>query len=78
MREGGTIRLPQERENNLERNLAMVVFAVALGASCVAQDGLVIRTNGRQAQPADAEKIYVSACLESNVSFASADQSGRR
>ena len=44
------------------RKLTIVVFTVALGASCLAQDGLVIRTNGRQERPADAEKIYVSAC----------------
>ncbi len=44
------------------RRLTIVVFTVALGASCLAQDGLVIRTNGRQERPADAEKIYFSAC----------------
>ena len=43
--------------------LTIVVFTVALGRSCLAQDGLVIRTNGRQERPEDAEKIYVSACL---------------
>ena len=44
------------------RKLTIVVFAVALGASCQAQDGLVIRTNGRHERPADAEKVYVLAC----------------
>ena len=45
------------------RKLTIVVFTLVLGASCLAQDGLVIRTNGRQERPADAEKIYFSACL---------------
>ncbi len=45
------------------RKLTIVVFMVALGASCLAQDGLVIRTSGSQDRPADAEKIYASACL---------------
>jgi hypothetical protein len=44
------------------RRLTVVVFTLALGASCLAQDGLVIRTDGRQERPADAEKIYRSAC----------------
>ena len=44
------------------RKLTIVVFMVALGASCLAQDGLVIRTNGRQERPADAESVYISAC----------------
>jgi hypothetical protein len=44
------------------RKLTAVVFTVALGATCLAQDGLVIRTHGRQKWPADAEEIYVSAC----------------
>ena len=35
---------------------------MVLGASCFAQEGLVIGTNGRQERPVDAEKIYVSAC----------------
>ena len=42
--------------------LTIVVFTMALGASCFAQEGLVIRTNGKKERPADAEKIYVSAC----------------
>jgi len=28
----------------------------------LAQDGLVIRTNGRQERPSDAETVYISAC----------------
>jgi hypothetical protein len=44
------------------RKLTIVVFTVVLGASCFAQEGLVIRTSGKQERPADAEKIYVSAC----------------
>jgi hypothetical protein len=44
------------------RKLTAVVFTVALGASCLAQDGLVIRTNGRQERPADAKSVYISAC----------------
>ncbi len=42
--------------------LTIVVFTVALGRSCLAQDGLVIRTNGRQERPSDAETVYISAC----------------
>ena len=42
--------------------LAIVVFTVALGTSSLAQDGLVIRTNGRQERPSDAESVYLSAC----------------
>jgi hypothetical protein len=44
------------------RKLAIVVFTVALGASCLAQDGLVIRTIGRQERPLDAETVYIAAC----------------
>ena len=44
------------------RKLAIFVFTVAVGATCLAQDGLVIRTNGRHERPADAEKVYVLAC----------------
>src|SRR5437667_7940689 len=44
------------------RNLAILVFTLALGASCLAQDGLVVRTNGSQDRPADAETVYISAC----------------
>jgi len=35
---------------------------MVLGANCLAQDGLVIRTNGRQERPPDAKKIYFWAC----------------
>src|SRR6266566_1700818 len=62
LREGGAIRSSLRRKSSMVRYLTVVVFAVALGTSCLAQDGLVIRTNGRQERPADAEKIYVSAC----------------
>lgn len=44
------------------RKLTIVVFMVSLGASCLAQDGLVIRINGRQERPAEAESVYISAC----------------
>jgi len=44
------------------RKLAIFVFTVAVGATCLAQDGLVIRTNGRQGRPSDAESVYLSAC----------------
>ena len=44
------------------RKLAIVVFTVALTASCLAQDGLVIHPNGRQERPLDAETVYFSAC----------------
>jgi hypothetical protein len=42
--------------------LTIVVFVMALGTSCLAQEGLVIRTNGRQERPSDAETVYISAC----------------
>jgi hypothetical protein len=42
--------------------LTMAVLMVALGASCLAQDGLVVRTKGSQERPPDAEKVYISAC----------------
>ena len=44
------------------RKLTIIVFTVVLGANCLAQDGLVIRANGRQELPADAKKIYFWAC----------------
>ena len=62
MREGGTIRPSRGRENNMVRNLAIVVFTAALGASCLAQDGLVIRTASKHPRPSDAESVYISAC----------------
>jgi hypothetical protein len=49
--------------------LTIVAFTVALGASCLAQDSLVIRTIGRHERPADAEKIYLSACSEVEHKF---------
>ncbi len=42
--------------------LTIIVFTMVLGANCLAQDGLVIRTNGRQERPPDAKKIYFWAC----------------
>jgi hypothetical protein len=42
--------------------LKMIMATMALAASCLAQDGLVIRTYGRQKRPAEAEKVYRSAC----------------
>jgi hypothetical protein len=42
---------------------AIVVFLLSLGANCLAQETLVIRTQGRQEHPVDAKKIYISACL---------------
>ena len=44
-------------------NCILGMVAIALfGGACLAQDGLVIRGNSRQASPTDAEKIYVNAC----------------
>jgi hypothetical protein len=57
--------------------LTVVVFTVALGASCLAQEGLVIRTNGRQERPALKNFMSLRA-RQSNVSLASADHSGRK
>ena len=53
------------------RKLMIVAFTVALGASCLAQDRLVIRTLGGQELPAraDAEKVYLSACAEVEHEF---------
>ena len=42
--------------------LRVLTITLALGASCLAQAGLVIRGNGSQLWSADAEKVYVSAC----------------
>jgi hypothetical protein len=42
---------------------AIVIFLMLVAATCLAQDGLVIRTQGKQERPADADKIYISACL---------------
>ena len=42
--------------------LMIVVFVLATGASCLAQDGLVIRGADKQDWQADAEKVYESAC----------------
>jgi hypothetical protein len=45
------------------RGLVILGFLLSLAAGCGAQEKLVIRIEGRQEQPADAEKIYMSACL---------------
>jgi hypothetical protein len=45
------------------RNLVIIGLLLPLIANCAAQDRLLIRTQGSQRQPADAEKIYMSACL---------------
>ena len=42
--------------------LMIVVFVLATVASCLAQDGLVIRGADKQHWQADAEKVYQSAC----------------
>lgn len=47
----------------MARSFVVLAFLLSLAAECGAQDKLVIRTQGRQEQPADAEKIYISACL---------------
>jgi hypothetical protein len=44
------------------RRLTIVVFTVALGARCLAQQGLVIRGNDGKVRQADAERVYFSAC----------------
>src|SRR5262250_2142394 len=44
-------------------NCILGMVAIALfGGACLAQEGLVIRGNSRQASPTDAEKIYLTAC----------------
>ena len=42
--------------------LRVLTITLALGAGCLAQDGLVIRRKGTQVWSTDAEKVYVSAC----------------
>lgn len=43
--------------------LSALAFVLALAGNCLAQDRLVIRTQGKQERPANAESIYLSACL---------------
>jgi hypothetical protein len=54
--------VPRQEGGSTVPKLTIFVFTLALGASCLAQGGLAIRTNGRHERPADAERIYVSAC----------------
>src|SRR5215471_7899194 len=42
--------------------LRVLTITLALGATSLAQDGLVIRGNGSHLSSADAEKVYLSAC----------------
>src|SRR5215471_1943305 len=42
--------------------LRVITMTLAVGASCLAQDGLAIHGNNKQVWAADANKIYVSAC----------------
>lgn len=61
--EGGqSAALREEGESSMLPKLMVVVFTLVLGASCFAQEGFAVRTNGKQERPADAERIYVSAC----------------
>ena len=49
----------------LSRVISCILGMVAItlfGSTCLAQDGLVIRTRGSQPWPTDAEKIYLTAC----------------
>ena len=58
----GKSALRKEGGNNMVHKLAIVAFNLALAASCLAQDGLVIRTNNKQGRPSDAESVYILAC----------------
>src|SRR5437867_3078974 len=42
--------------------LRVLTITLVLGASCLAQDGLVIRGNDKEVWSAEAEKVYASAC----------------
>ena len=42
--------------------LKALTITLVLGGSCLAQDGLVIRGNGKQVWSGEAEKVYLSAC----------------
>jgi hypothetical protein len=42
--------------------LKFLIPLLVLSTSCLAQEALTIRTHGKQRPPADAQKIYLSAC----------------
>jgi hypothetical protein len=44
------------------RKLKFFIPILVLSTSCLAQEALTIRTHGKQKPPADAQKIYLSAC----------------
>lgn len=42
--------------------LKFLIPILVLSTSCLAQEAFTIRTHGKQKPPADAQKIYLSAC----------------
>jgi hypothetical protein len=53
---------PSPGRSSMRTLTAVVVCTVAMGASSLAQQGLVIRATNRQVEQADAERVYFSAC----------------
>jgi hypothetical protein len=50
--------------------LKFFIPILVLSTSCLAQEALTIRTQGKQKPPADAQKIYLSACSAVQRQFA--------
>ena len=46
----------------MTHKLKFLIPILVLSTSCLAQEALTIRTHGKQKPPADAQKIYLSAC----------------
>lgn len=46
----------------MTHKLKFFIPILVLSTSCLAQEALTIRTHGKQKPPADAQKIYLSAC----------------
>ena len=74
----GKSALRKEGGNNMVHKLAMVVFNLALAANCLAQDGGSSAPTTSKGGRLMLNRSISRRARQSNVSFASADQSGRK